>query len=164
VIGDVGFWLTGARHYRNADRIVHLYNYLLNGARNALRDTDELRLVESHATAESELIGPFQVPIPLTLSVSDGHTLVDAHGLAIREIVYPGTDFYVRPAPGTSATTMTATTPDSLTGRVLTGVAHGGSQERFTPIALTVPTDVAIEFDITWQADESCTDPCTDIA
>ncbi len=157
-IGDVRFWLTGASHYRNADRVVHLYNYLIAGARNALRSTDELRLVESQATAESELIGPFQVPIPLTLSVSDGHTLVDADGSAIRDIVEPGTDFYLRAAPGTSATTMTATTPHSLTGRVLTGVALGGSQHRFTPIALTVPTDVAIEFDITWQADERCTE------
>ena len=101
-IGHVRFWLTGARHYRNADRVVHLYNYLLSGARNALRNTDELRLVDSQATAESELIGPFQVPIPLTLSVTDGHTLVDADGLAIRDIVQPGTDFYLRPAPGTS--------------------------------------------------------------
>ena len=159
-IGDVRFWLTGARHYRNADRVVHLYNYLLIGARNALRNTDELRLVESQATAESELIGPFQVPIPLRLSVTDGHKLVDADGLAIRDIVEPGTDFYLRPAPGTSATTMTMTakTPHNLTGWVLTGVALGGASQRFTPIALTVPTDVAIEFDITWQADEPCTD------
>lgn len=159
-IGDVRFWLTGARHYRNADRIVHLYNYLLTGACNALRNIDELRLVESHATAVSELIGPFQVPIPLTLSVSDGHALVDSDGLAIRDVVEPGTDFYLRPAPGASATTVTATPAHGLTGRVLTGVALGGSAQRFTPIALTVPTDVAIEFDVTWQADE----PCTDIA
>jgi TQXA domain-containing protein len=157
-IDHVGFWLTGTRHYRNADRIVHLYNYLLTGANNALRDTDELKLVDTEATAESELIGPFQVPIPLTLSVAEGHTLVDADGLAIRDIVRPGTDFYLRPAPGTSATTMSATTPHNLTGRVLTGVALEGAPQRFTPIALTVPTDVTIEFDITWQADESCTD------
>ncbi|BBZ51951.1 TQXA domain-containing protein [Mycobacterium heidelbergense] len=159
-IGDVRFWLTGASHYRNADRVVHLYNYLLIGASNALRSTDELHLVESQATAEPKLIGPFQVPIPLRLSVTDGHTLVGANGLAIRDTVHPGTDFYLRPAPGTSATTMTATTPHGLTGRVLTGVAQGGAPHRFTPIALTVPTDVAIEFDITWQADE----PCTEIA
>jgi hypothetical protein len=38
---------------------------------------------------------------------------------------------------------------------VLTGVASEGAAQGFTPIALTVPTDVAIEFDITWQ---SCTD------
>ena len=73
-------------------------------------------------------------------------------------MVQPGTDFYLRPAPGTSATTLTATTPHNLTGRVLTGVALEGAPQRFTPIALTIPTDVAIEFDISWQADESCTD------
>ena len=157
-IDHVSFWLTGARHFRNADRIVHLYNYLLTGANNAIPDTDEPQLVDSQATAQSELIGPFQVPIPLTLRVTEGHTLVDADGLAIRDIVQPGMDFYLRPAPGTSATTMTATTPHNLSGRVLTGLALEGTPQRFTPIALTVPTDVAIEFDITWQADESCTD------
>jgi TQXA domain-containing protein len=159
-IGDVWFWLTGTRHYRNADRVVHLYNYLLTGARNALHNSDEPRLVDTHATAESELIGPFQVQNPLRLNVTDGHTLVDADGLDIDDIVQPGTDFYVRPAPGTSAMTMTATTPHNLTGRVLTGEALAGASHRFTPVALIVPTDVAIEFDITWQADE----PCTDIA
>ena len=41
-------------------------------------------------------------------------------------VVEPGTDFYLRPAPGTSATTLTATTPHHLTGRVLTGVALEG--------------------------------------
>ena len=98
------------------------------------------------------------MPIPLTLSVSDGHTLVDADGMAIHDIVEPGTDFYLRPAPGASATTITAKTSHNLTGRVLTGVPLGGAPQRFTPIALTVPTDVAVEFDITWQADEACSD------
>ncbi len=153
-IDDVRFWLTDARHYRNADRVVHLYNYLLSGARKALSDTDELHLVDTQATAESELIGPFQVPIPLTLSVTDGHTLVGADGSRIDGVVHPGTDFYLRPAPGTSATTMTAKTPHDLTGRVLTGVAVEAAQHRLTPIALVVPTDVAIEFDIVWQAEE----------
>ena len=157
-IDHVRFWLTGTRHYRNSDRIVHLYNYLLTGASKAVRNTEEPQLVDTHATAESELIGPFQVPIPLTLSVTEGHTLVDADGLAIRNIVQPGTDFYLRPAPGASATTVTAKTPHNLTGLVLTGVALEGAPQRYTPIALTVPTDVAIEFDITWQADEPCTE------
>jgi TQXA domain-containing protein len=157
-IDDVRFWLTGTRHYRNADRIVHLYNYLLTGASKAIQDTDEPQLVDTQATAESELIGPFQVPMPLRLSVTEGNALVDADGLAIRDIVQPGTDFYLRPAAGTSATTVAATTPHNLNGRVLTGVALEGAPQRFTPIALTVPTDVTIEFDITWQTDESCTD------
>ncbi|OBG72212.1 TQXA domain-containing protein [Mycobacterium sp. E2462] len=157
-IDEVRFWLTDTRHYRNADMVVHLYNYLIDGARNAARGADELRLVEHQATADSHLVGPFQVPIPLALSVTEGHTLVDADGAVIRDIVEPGSDFYLRPAPGTSATTMTAKTAHNLTGRVLTGVALDGAPYRLTPIALTVPTDVAIEFDIIWQANEPCSD------
>jgi TQXA domain-containing protein len=156
-IGHVRFWLTGTRHFRNADRVVHLYNYLLTGAQHALhdalRDSDAPHLVDTEATADAELIGPFQVPTPLTLSVTEGHTLVAADGREIDTVVLPGTDFYLRPAPGTSATTMTATTPHHLTGRVLTGVALEGAPQRLTPVALTVPSDVAIEFDITWQSD-----------
>jgi TQXA domain-containing protein len=159
-IEHVDFWLTGTRHYRNSDRVVHLYNYLLSGAREALRDAEELELIDIRATADSELIGPFQVPIPLTLKVTDGHSLIEADGSAIGDVVQPGTDFYLRPASGMSTTTVTATTPHDLTGRVLTGVALDGAPQRFTPIALTVPTNVAVEFDIAWQADE----PCTDIA
>jgi len=87
------------------------------------RDTEELQLVDDHATAESELIGPFQVPIPLILSVSDGHTLADADGMAVGSAIAPGSDFYLRPAAGTSATTITAKTSHNLTGPVLTGVA-----------------------------------------
>jgi hypothetical protein len=98
------------------------------------------------------------VPIPLTLDVTEGHTLVDADGLAIREIVEPVTESFLRPAPGASATTVTATTPHDLTGRVLTGVALEGAPQQFTRIALTVPTDVATEFDIICQTDQSCTD------
>ncbi|MEE6176876.1 thioester domain-containing protein [Mycobacterium sp. 050134] len=157
-VGHVDFWLTGSRHYRNPDRVVHLYNYLLSGACNARENTEELRLVDDQASAEAELIGPFQVPIPLTLSVSAGHTLVDADGVPVVGLVEPGTGFYLRPAPGTSATTLTATPPHHLTGHVLTGVASDGSAQRLTPIALTVPANVAVEFDITWQPDESCSD------
>jgi TQXA domain-containing protein len=163
-IEHVDFWLTGTRHYRNSDRIVHLYNYLLSGATHASRDVEEPQLIDIRATAESELIGPFQVPIPLTLSVTDGHTLVDAGGSEIDGLVQPNTDFYVRPTAGTSTTTVTATTPRDLAGRVLTGVALEGAPQRFTPIALTVPTDVAIEFDITWQADESCTEMIEEVS
>jgi hypothetical protein len=100
----------------------------------------------------------------LTLSLTDGHTLVDAGGSEIDGLVQPNTDFYLRPAAGTSTTTMTAKTPQNLTGRVLTGVALEGAPQRFTPIALTVPTDVAIEFDISWQTDESCTDMVEEVS
>ena len=87
--------------------------------------------------------------IPLTLNVADGHSLVDADGFAIDGIVQPGTDFYLRPAPGTSATTLTATPSHQIAGKVLAGVAPE-APEQFTPVALAVPADVAIHFDIRW--------------
>jgi hypothetical protein len=35
-------------------------------------------------------------------------------------------------------------------GGVLTGVALDGPPQRFTPVALTVPTEQTIEYDISW--------------
>jgi hypothetical protein len=157
-IERVSFWLTGTRHYRNADKVVHLYNYLLAGARKAAgesyEEADEPILIDTRAIADSELIGPLEVASPLTLSASDGHQLVDADGFSITETVEPGTDFYLRRAPGTSAATLTATTPRDVHGRVLTGVALDGAAQRFTPVALAIPTEMAIEFDIRWDADK----------
>jgi TQXA domain-containing protein len=152
-IGHVSFWLTGTRHYRNADRVVHLYNYLLAGAGTALSKTAEPQLITTHAAAEGGLVGPFQVRIPLTLKAADGHALVDADGAPIDGTVRARRDFYVRPAPGASTTRLTATTPYELAGRVLTGVALEGASQRFTPVALAIPTDVAIHFDIRWDGD-----------
>ena len=158
-IDRVSFWLTGTRHYRNADKVVHLYNYLLAGARKAVgeayEEADEPMLIDARAAADSVLIGPFQVATPLMLSASGDHQLVDADGFSISGTVEPGTDFYLRRAPGTSAATLTATTPRDLHGRVLTGVALDGAAQRFTPVALAIPTEMAIEFDIRWEADES---------
>ena len=163
-IDKVDFWLTGSRHHRNADRVVHLYNYLLAGAITASRGARKAQepLVDTAAVADSDLVGPFQVRIPLTLGASDGHTLVDADGSAITGTVEPGTDFYLRRVPGTSAVTLTATTSHHLSGRVLTGVALAGPSRGIgrglTPVALTTPTHVTMEFDITWDDDQACTD------
>jgi TQXA domain-containing protein len=153
-IEHVSFWLTGTRHYRNPDKVVHLYNYLLAGARRYARETSEPVLVDIRATAASGLVGPFEVRIPLTLSANDGHALVDADGFPIDGTIEPGKDFYLRPAPGASTATLTATTGESLPGRVLTGVAPEQASQRFTPVALAIPTAMAIEFDISWEADE----------
>jgi TQXA domain-containing protein len=152
-IERVSFWLTGTRHYRNADKVVHLYNYLLAGARKAERASDTTTLIDVHAVADSELVGPFKVTTPLTLSASDGQ-LVDADGFSITGPVEPGADFYIRRTPGASAAKLTAT-PHDLHGRVLTGVALDGAAQGFTPVALAIPTEMAIEFDISWEADES---------
>jgi TQXA domain-containing protein len=157
-IEHVSFWLTGTPHYRNADKVVHLYNHLLVGARKAPRETNEPILVDTHASAETDLIGPFQVRIPLMLSATDGHTLVDADGFSIGGMVAPPTDFYLRRTPGTSAATLTATAPENLPGRVLTGVALEGASHRFTPVALAIPTEMAIEFDISWETHKPWSD------
>ena len=158
-IERVSFWLTGTRHYRNTDKVVHLYNYLLAGARKAVAESDGAgdapALIDIHAMADSELVGPFQVAAPLMLTASDGQALVDADGFPIDGTVEPGTDFYLRREPGTSATTLAATTPGDLRGRVLTGVALDAAAQGFTPVALAIPTEMAIEFDISWEADET---------
>jgi TQXA domain-containing protein len=151
-IDHVNFWLTGTRHYRNPDKVVHLYNYLLAGARNAVHETEEPLIVDTHAVVDSELVGPFQVRIPLALSATDNRTLIDADGFAIDGTIEPGTDFYLRRAPGTSTAIVTATVPEHLPGRVLTGVAQDEASHRFTPVALAIPTEMAIEFDISWEA------------
>jgi len=153
-IERVSFWLTGTRHYRNADKVVHLYNYLLAGARKAHKDADVAALIDIDAVPDAELVGPFQVTTSLVLSASDDHQLVDADGFFITGTVEPGTDFYLRPAPGTSAATLTASTRRDLHGRVLTGVALDGPAQRVTPVALAIPTEMAIEFNISWEVDE----------
>jgi hypothetical protein len=133
---------------------VHLYNYLLAGAYTAGRETEEPPLVDTDAVADlaagSDLVGPFRVRVPLKLTVADGQEILNTDGFAIDDTVQPGTDFYLRRVPGTSAITLTATTPQTIGGRVLTGVALDGAPQRLTPVALTVPTELTSEFDIRW--------------
>ena len=113
----------------------------------------EPALIDTDAVADADLVGPFQVTAPLTIAPSDGHRLVDADGFAI-DAVEPGSDFYLRRAPGSTAATLTGKTPADLHGRVLTGVALDPAAQRFTPVALAIPTETAIEFDISWEADD----------
>ncbi|WP_260860839.1 hypothetical protein [Mycobacterium tilburgii] len=89
---------------------------------------------------------------PLSLNVADGHALIDADGFPVEGTIRLGTDFYIRPAPGASATTVTASPSRRLAGRVLAGVAPD-APEQFTPVALAVTADVAIQFDIRWNGD-----------
>ncbi|OBH48885.1 hypothetical protein A5687_14790 [Mycobacterium mantenii] len=61
----------------------------------------------------------------------------------------------IEQAPGMSGITITAKTVGELHGRVLTGVALDEASHRFTPVALAIPTEMNIEFDISWQVDEA---------
>ena len=152
-ISDISFWLNGSRHYRNADRIVHLYNYLLSGARRANRPVVAPRLVSTDAVVESGLVGPFRLQTSDTtaLTVAAGHAIIDADGIAVGDPIEPGTEFYLRPAPGSAAAMLTATVW-GCGGRVLTGVARDEVAGQFTPLALTVPAQLLVDFTIEWQA------------
>ena len=124
------------RHYRNADRVVHLYNYLLAGAlQAAVRDADEPDTGRhpGHRRTRTRRTIPGANPVD---AQRHRRTRVGRRRrLGLHGVVQPGTDFYLRPAPGTSATTLTATTPQSSPGRVLTGVALEEAPQRFTPVA-----------------------------
>lgn len=157
IIDHVDFRLTGSRQYRNADRIVHLYNYLLAGAYTALPQAGPA-LVDTAAFADSDLVGPFQVGVPMTLTVAGGQDLVDADGSTLVGVVSPGTDFYIRRSSDVSAATLTATPVQQVSGPVLTGVALAGPAQRLTPVALTTPRHVTMEIDITWKADQARAD------
>ena len=39
---------------------------------------------------------------------------------------------------------------DGFGGRVITGVARDEAADRFTPLALAVPAQTVVEFDIDW--------------
>ncbi|MBN9634559.1 MAG: thioester domain-containing protein, partial [Actinobacteria bacterium] len=149
-IEDVTFTLHGSGHYRNAERVVALYNYLVAGAETARRLTVVPRLVTDRAVA-GDVVGPFRFEATdaATLTAAGG-TLVDAAGEPITTPVVPGSDIYLRPAPEVRQVTVTASVPaahNGFGGRVITGVAH---DSRLTPVALAVPTPTVIDFELTF--------------
>jgi TQXA domain-containing protein len=161
IVDDVRFWLTGSPHYRNAERIVHLYNYLLDGARQAGNNTVRPCVLDADAVIESGLVGPFRVAMPVTLTAPEGHALMDADGFTLDGVIEPDTDFYLRPPSGARAATLIATVPDmphGFGGRVLAAVARDEATQRLTPVALSVRADVAIHVDISWDAEEALAD------
>jgi TQXA domain-containing protein len=151
--GDVSFWLDGVSHYRNADRIVHLYDYLLAGARWARRHAVAPELSAAAATADGGLVGPLRLHAndAAALLVSGG-VLVDADGADLL-VCEPGGEFYLRPSPGVHSATITATVPargDGFGGRVITGVARDDANSRLTPVALAVPAPLVVDFHLEW--------------
>ncbi|MGN7780959.1 thioester domain-containing protein [Mycolicibacterium sp. 22603] len=149
-IDDVSFALHGSGKYRNADRVVALYDYLIAGAESARRATVAPRLTTDRVMVRSDLLGPFgfHATDAAALSASAGQ-IVDAAGVPIAGPVAPGADIYLR-RTGNAAVTITASVPatrDGFGGRVLTGIAY--EDERLTPVALAIPTPTVIEFEIT---------------
>jgi TQXA domain-containing protein len=156
-VDDVRFWLADSRHYPNAERVVHLYNYLLAGAGQARRMSAEPNPLADNAVIDTGLVGPLRVTAPLALTAADGHGLINADGFPVHGVIDPDTDFYLRPAPGAQATTLTVAAPGGDTprfgGRVMTAVATLGGLS-LTPVALTGPGTVSVDFEIRWDTDE----------
>lgn len=149
-LGEVEFWLEGSGHYGNTDRVVHLYDYLLSGARSARGEAVAPELSAVQAGVDGGLLGPFRLHANdiAELSVSDG-AVVDADGVVLRSCV-PGGEFYVRPRAGSHSVTVTAKA-DGAGGRVVTGVARDDVNNRLTPVALAVRAPVTVDFDVRWQ-------------
>lgn len=156
VIDEVTFELHGSRTYRNAEPVVFLYDYLLSGARSAARQTVTPSLLASSAVVEGAILGPFRLATTdaAAVRVSDGQ-VVDSDGLVIAEPLEPGAEFYLRVSPGAEQTTLTIEVPgraDGFGGRVITGVARDEVAGDYTPLALAVPAQLVVEFDVEWAA------------
>jgi TQXA domain-containing protein len=147
---DVTFWLQGARHYRNADRIVQLYDYLLAGAQWAGRRASAPELSTVSATVVADRVGPFRLHAdwPADLTVDNG-LLVDAEGIPLGN-VEPGGQFWLQPYLGADAATVTATLT-GVGGRVVTGVAVNEADSALTPVVLTRPVPMVVEFALRWR-------------
>ncbi|BBY61807.1 TQXA domain-containing protein [Mycolicibacterium helvum] len=152
---DLTFRLAESGLYRNAAPVVHLYDYLLAGARAARRAAVVPSVVASDAVVEAGLVGPFQLITAdaATVTVGDGHSVVDADGTAITTPVAPQQQFFLRVAPEAGITTLTVEIPGDprgFGGRVVTGVARDEVAGTFTPLALAVPVQQIVAFEIEW--------------
>jgi TQXA domain-containing protein len=152
-LGDVSFWLEGESHYPNPDRVVHLYDYLLAGARWARGHAVAPELSAVAAVVDGGLIGPLRLHAnnAVALTVSGG-SLLDEDGAELWGCE-PGGEFYLRPHLGVDAATVTATVParaDGFGGRVITGVARDDANSRLTPVALAVPAPFVVDFHLQW--------------
>ena len=106
------------------------------------------------AGVDAGLIGPFRLTFTdsALLSAPAGG-LVDVDGAEITGPIQPDTSFYLRAQPRTTSSTVTMTVPGDaggFGGRVLTGVALDKAANRFTPLALAVPANLVVDFQISW--------------
>lgn len=151
-IGDVDFWPHGTSTYRNADRVVALYRYLLAGAARARTTAPALDV--SAATLADGVVGPLRLSVADSAALSAvGAELLDAEGAELTGPVEPGGVFYLRPDPDAGSARVRVTVPgteDGYGGRVLTAIAGEAGSHMFTPVALAVPAALVVDFSVTW--------------
>ena len=155
IVGEVTFRLHGAPLFRNSEATVYLYEYLLAGARAARESvvTPSLQAADAMADADG-LVGPFRLVTTTSaaLDASEG-IVVRRDGNPVHGPLQPGEEFYLSVQPGSLGSTLTVKVPgeaDGFGGRVITGVARDEVDGRYTPLALAVPAQLVVEFDIEW--------------
>jgi len=160
IVGEATFRLHGAPLFRNAETIVYLYEYLLAGARTAREAAVTPSLLATEAVVEADgLVGPFRLEAGTSaaLEASDG-ALVRPGGRPVNGPLQPGEEFFLRAESGSLGVTLTVKVPgepDGFGGRVITGVARDEVDGRYTPLALAVPAQLVVEFDIDWAGSET---------
>jgi hypothetical protein len=107
------------------------------------------------ATVDGSVVGPFRLATTgsAAVKVSDGHAVIDADGAEVGGPLQPGAEFYLRVRAGSVGATLTVEVPgraDGFGGRVITGVARDEVSGGYTPLALAVPAQLVVEFDVEW--------------
>src|SRR5258706_332867 len=82
----------------NSHRTVHLYDYLMAGAKRARENSVAAEILSDDATVVDDLVGPFRLQATHSASLTAvAAAIVDADGREVTGPVEPGTEFYVRP-------------------------------------------------------------------
>lgn len=156
-VGEVGFELHGSKRFRNSEFVVYLYNYLLTGARAARDAAVSPSLTVDCAAVSDGLVGPIRLETTdaATVTATDGTLIVRGTESGVSLLLQPEDEFFLRVDPSGQATTLTVEVPgepSGFGGRVLTGVVRDEADGSFTPLALAVPTQLVVEFDVDWTA------------
>lgn len=154
-ISGLTFRLEGSARFRNPEPVVHLYEYLLAGARLARGAAVAPQLEVAAAVVEGDVVGPFRLLTTASASVSlpDGNRLTNPDGTDLSGPVSPGKDFLLRTVPGATGATMSVQVPSAAGGsggRVITGVARDDLGGGHTPLALAVPARLLVDFELQW--------------
>lgn len=155
IVGELTFRLHGAPLFRNAEPIVYLYEYLLAGAKVARESVITPALLADDAVVDGDgVVGPFRLVATTSaaLEASEGD-VVRRDRSPVDAALQPGEEFFIRAEPGSLAVTLTVKVPgeaDGFGGRVITGVARDEVDGRYTPLALAVPAQLVVEFDVEW--------------
>ncbi len=156
-VEDLTFRLDGSGRYRNSEAVVHLYRFLLTGARAAREAAVTPSLDAGEAVVDGERVGPFRLHTAsaATVRAPEGQLVSHAGRVGAAVLVEPGEEFHVLRAPGSSGVTLRIEVPGEQSGfggRVITGVVCDEADGHCTPLALAVPAQLIVEFDLRWGA------------